>query len=846
MGTLTPDQARAADALVQQARAVEPRITASVADVAQAAGGRLVGDTCRLKSADSVRRKLAENLAGDVPLREAVATMKDSVRYSIGLPDAGYTAGVETAIRHLVEQGFRPADFRSRWDGPGTGGLFTTWSDPHTGQLFEVQFHTDASYQATHASAPSLAGLRLAGPGDVTIGRHHPISVPDGASAIRLPEGAPAFDPLLDPLTTVVEQPDAESTSRDEVDDWELADDEALELVYDTLFVTDAGLAFYAVDDDIREFAAAVHPTDGFVTIDLHGAPDSFEIDGFMLSPQQFAGALRHLRDQGLLELPPGAGIKLMSCDTAVGGPASAAATLARELGVVVVAPDQPVWTTRSGEEIVSSATLVDGRWTPTDPPDGDWHAFDAVGHEIPLDSGSVADNHSSRAGNAADGRWDDAGDGRWDDAGDGRWDDAAVRASDGTRASWAHGEWPIGPDGRPSTADQMRADRDISHADLAHRSTSVADVVRSADSLGELFDRGVRPDEIVPHLDDATLAKLTPGLASADRAEVRTLLHDPRMLEALRRSWDESADGGNHILAETLLRQLLDGTALARVMNGNEVLMQSLTARPSTMSNLMRHPRAVAALAQVAAEIRHHGVATILAAPRGGPGSTPLAQWQRRIVDQLRLPKHEPRQPDFDHTRRQESGYVERYVRNLYDHARVAQVELDSVAAEVAEGSAGIPHSRSEPKGWRRVMDKIAKWKGDAARLHDLAGAMIQYGTLADLYRGLEHLVHRAGPAIVSLEDRFARPQPSGYRDVQLRLRMSNGHIAELRLHLRGVDDVAEWEHALFEVTRDFEALESLEPASRAVVHERAAISRLIRSVQQHEFARAVPPALS
>ncbi len=815
-----------------------------MADVAQAVGGRLLGDTDRLKNADSIQRKLAEKLAGDVGLHEAVATMNDSVRYSIGLPDAAYTAGVETAMRHLVEQGFRPADFRSRWDGTGSGGLFTTWSDPHTGQLFEVQFHTDASYHATHTTAPSLAGLRLlAGPGDATIARHPPISIPDGASAIRLPEDAPAVDPLLDPLAAAAEPPDGDIPSRDEVDDWELADDEALELVYDSLLVTDAGLAFYAVDDDIREFATAVHPTDGFVTIDLHGAPDSFEIDGFLLSPHQFAGALRHLRDQGLLELPPGVGIKLMSCDTAVGGPDSAAATLARELGVVVVAPDQPVWTTRNGEEIVSSAALVDGRWTPTDPPDGDWHAFDAVGNEIPLDAGYLADNPSSRAGDAADRRGDDAADGHWDDA--------AVRGSEGTasggmRASWADSEWPIGPDPRPSAADQLRVDRDNAHADLVHRSTSVAEVVRSADSLGELFDRGVRPDEIAHNLDGATLARLTPDLAPAERAELRVLLNDPRMLDALRRSWDESAGGGNQILAETLLRQLLGGSALVRVMNSNDVLMHSLTSRPSTMSNLMRHPRAVTALAQVVAEVRHHGVATILAAPRGGPGSTPLATWQRRIVDQLRLPKQELRQPGFDHLRRQDSAYVERYVRDLYGHARVAQVELDSIATSVAERSAGSPHSRSEPKGWRRVMDKIARWKGDAARLHDLAGAMIQYGTLADLYRGLEHLVRTAGPAIVSLEDRFARPQPSGYRDVQLRLRMSNGHIAELRLHLRGVDDVATWEHALFEVTRDFEALASLEPASRAVASERAAISRLIRSVQQDEFLRAVVPAVS
>ncbi|HEX6872777.1 MAG TPA: hypothetical protein VF163_16900, partial [Micromonosporaceae bacterium] len=125
-----------------------------------------------------------------------------------------------------------------------------------------------------------------------------------------------------------------------------LSDQEAVELVRQTAFDTDAGLAFYAAADEVREFARAVPPAPGFVTLDLHGSPRGFVIEDAVLTPAQFAAALRQLRSEGVLNLPVGAGIKLVSCDTAVGGQTSPAAILARELGVEVVAPDQPVWTT--------------------------------------------------------------------------------------------------------------------------------------------------------------------------------------------------------------------------------------------------------------------------------------------------------------------------------------------------------------------------------------------------------------------------------------------------------------------------------------------------------------------
>jgi hypothetical protein len=61
------------------------------------------------------------------------------------------------------------------------------------------------------------------------------------------------------------------------------------------------------------------------------------------------------------VHIAPGAGIKLISCDTATGGTPRRPAALARALGVEVIAPDQPVWTAMDGEEVVASPT-VEGR----------------------------------------------------------------------------------------------------------------------------------------------------------------------------------------------------------------------------------------------------------------------------------------------------------------------------------------------------------------------------------------------------------------------------------------------------------------------------------------------------
>jgi hypothetical protein len=60
----------------------------------------------------------------------------------------------------------------------------------------------------------------------------------------------------------------------------------------------------------------------------------------------------------------------------------------------------------------------------------------------------------------------------------------------------------------------------------------------------------------------------------------------------------------------------------------------------------------------------------------------------------------------------------------------------------------------------------------------------------------------------IVRINDRLVGPAHSGYRDILLNVKMSNGHIAKFRLHLATVDQLAEIEHATYEIKRSMEAI--------------------------------------
>src|SRR6266511_984096 len=201
--TLTTAQSSAADAFLDSARQAEPRITTAVRDLAELVGGELYGLDDRLKGPDSVKRKLADELSRRPAqtVAAALAMMRDAVRYTVGIPDSRYASGAQAAVDALSEGGYDPVKLTNSWGEPGGyRGINSFWRDPETGQVFELQLHTPASFEAKSAMHDALDQpirtptdpsdpaelVRLRARLDEVFAL---VPVPDGAASVRLPNG---------------------------------------------------------------------------------------------------------------------------------------------------------------------------------------------------------------------------------------------------------------------------------------------------------------------------------------------------------------------------------------------------------------------------------------------------------------------------------------------------------------------------------------------------------------------------------------------------------------------------------------------------------------------------------
>ncbi|WP_422753257.1 toxin glutamine deamidase domain-containing protein [Micromonospora sp. WMMD708] len=367
-------------------------------------------------------------------------------------------------------------------------------------------------------------------------------------------------------------------------------------------------------------------------------------------------------------------------------------------------------------------------------------------------------------------------------------------------------------------------------------RPIGISALLSGGADLGGLLDAGLSPAEICAHADAPMLRRLVPQLNAADAADVASLLGDPRVVRMLDETWRDPSSGQQRALAGTLLQQLARRPDLARMILATPELANSLTARPLTLHHLASHPEAIDALGSVLDEMAAQGAERTANQQPPVPLPTPLSAEQLRVSERAATPGENVRQPGFDRRRMADPDYRSAYLDSLYAAAVVAQEELNGLAVDLAHEGATVVGSagwRRHPKDRQRAEDKVRKYRGDVSLLRDLAGAKVEFRSLGDLYRALDRLCDRPGIRIVRCDDRFVVPQESGYRDVQLILEMSNGHLAEFRLHLAALDEVAVWEHALYEVRRDLDSLARQDSRTMTGV-EWALVTGILREQQR------------
>ena len=123
----------------------------------------LIGIEHRLKGAERIKEKVAAEIEARPGLSadQALASVPDGIRFTFCYGDEHYVGGVTTDLDRLGALGFKMAkQLKNSWDSDQYKGINTQWLEPETGQRFEVQFHTRASFEAKQLSHAAYERIR--------------------------------------------------------------------------------------------------------------------------------------------------------------------------------------------------------------------------------------------------------------------------------------------------------------------------------------------------------------------------------------------------------------------------------------------------------------------------------------------------------------------------------------------------------------------------------------------------------------------------------------------------------------------------------------------------------------
>lgn len=155
---------------------------------------------------------------------------------------------------------------------------------------------------------------------------------------------------------------------------------------------------------------------------------------------------------------------------------------------------------------------------------------------------------------------------------------------------------------------------------------------------------------------------------------------------------------------------------------------------------------------------------------------------------------------------------------------------QLDSVVKAMnlktgVKGSALTPEDWASPEGYlfmgavkseKRSKEKVAAdYGGDWSQLRDVVRASISVATMADVKQALDHCKAAGIEIAQQPKDRFAKPLDVGYRDLMMVVKLPNGMLAELQLHVKSMSQAKRVGHAHYETVRSLQAKHNEEQPS-------------------------------
>jgi hypothetical protein len=157
---------------------------------------RLAGLEYRLKGEDRLKEKVARTLEEQPRLTvdRTLSRIPDAVRFTFCYTHEHYSAGVRADLDRLTARGFElEKPLKNSWSSDQYKGINSQWRETETGQLFEVQFHTLASFEAKQLTHEAYERIRNSRVSDAELDELEvfqrqvcsQIPIPPGAGEIR-------------------------------------------------------------------------------------------------------------------------------------------------------------------------------------------------------------------------------------------------------------------------------------------------------------------------------------------------------------------------------------------------------------------------------------------------------------------------------------------------------------------------------------------------------------------------------------------------------------------------------------------------------------------------------------
>jgi hypothetical protein len=109
--------------------------------------------------------------------------------------------------------------------------------------------------------------------------------------------------------------------------------------------------------------------------------------------------------------------------------------------------------------------------------------------------------------------------------------------------------------------------------------------------------------------------------------------------------------------------------------------------------------------------------------------------------------------------------------------------------------------------KGEKRAREKVdADYGGDWSQVKDMVRATIAVPKVTQIPKVLRTLEQNGMELAQQPKNNLVKPLPGGYRDLNLIVRMPNGLLAELQIHVKPMTLAKEKGHKPYEVTRSIE----------------------------------------